>query len=69
MSEIGMSGPMNLCSCYYELMDPCVYDMVKWQHRGVRDPEIEHAGSLGSLGLNGASDDPVDFIPPDGEDL
>ncbi|KZV38590.1 hypothetical protein F511_09341 [Dorcoceras hygrometricum] len=32
--------------------------MVKWQHRGVRDPEIEHAGSLGSQGLIGA-DDPL----------
>ncbi|KZV27966.1 hypothetical protein F511_31352 [Dorcoceras hygrometricum] len=30
---------MNPSSCYYELMDPCVHGMVKWQHRGVRDPE------------------------------
>ncbi|KZV55141.1 hypothetical protein F511_31466 [Dorcoceras hygrometricum] len=39
--------------------------MVKWQHRGVRDPEvrsdephrhIEHAEPLDSLGLNGACD-------------
>ncbi|KZV58020.1 endoglucanase 5 [Dorcoceras hygrometricum] len=48
---------------YYELMDPCVHGMEKWQHRGVMDPEIEHAGRLGSLALNGASDDPVDFMP------
>ncbi|KZV22656.1 hypothetical protein F511_05112 [Dorcoceras hygrometricum] len=27
---------------------------------------IEHDGPLGSLGLNGAGDDPVDFIPTDG---
>ncbi|KZV49392.1 hypothetical protein F511_38185 [Dorcoceras hygrometricum] len=40
MSGIRIPGPMNLCSCYYELMDPCVHGMVKWQHRGVRDPEI-----------------------------
>ncbi|KZV58342.1 pentatricopeptide repeat-containing protein chloroplastic-like [Dorcoceras hygrometricum] len=46
---------------YYELMDPCDHDMVKWQHRGVRDPEIEQAGPLGSLGLNGAGDDPVNL--------
>ncbi|KZV55072.1 hypothetical protein F511_26690 [Dorcoceras hygrometricum] len=52
---------------YYELMDPYVHGMVKWQHRGVtyRDPEIEHAEPLGSLGLNGASDDPAEFTPTD----
>ncbi|KZV21435.1 hypothetical protein F511_18672 [Dorcoceras hygrometricum] len=54
---------------YYELMDPCDHDMVKWQHRGVRDPKIEHAEPLGSLGLNGAGDDHVDFMPTGGEDL
>ncbi|KZV46766.1 DNA helicase isolog (ISS) [Dorcoceras hygrometricum] len=66
---------MNLCSCYYELMDPCVHGMVKWQHRGVRDPEIrsgepyrhiEHVGPLGSLGLNGANEPTDDFIPTGG---
>ncbi|KZV49630.1 hypothetical protein F511_08951 [Dorcoceras hygrometricum] len=45
--------------------------MVKWQHRGVRDPEvrsgephrhIEHAGPLGSLGLNGAGDTADDLF-------
>ncbi|KZV28385.1 hypothetical protein F511_28344 [Dorcoceras hygrometricum] len=53
---------------YYELMDPCVHGMVKWQHRGVtyRDPEIEHAEPLGSLGLNGAGDDPAEYIPTGG---
>ncbi|KZV53665.1 hypothetical protein F511_38165 [Dorcoceras hygrometricum] len=30
---------------------------------------IEHAGPLDSLGLNGAGDDPVDFMPTGGEDL
>ncbi|KZV41385.1 hypothetical protein F511_37635 [Dorcoceras hygrometricum] len=52
--------------------------MVKWQHRGVRDLEvgsgephrrIEHAASLGLLGLNGVDDDPADFMPTRGEDL
>ncbi|KZV33906.1 hypothetical protein F511_26270 [Dorcoceras hygrometricum] len=52
--------------------------MVKWQHRGVRDPEvrsgephrhIENAGILGSLGLNGATDSAVDFVPTGGDDL
>ncbi|KZV38606.1 hypothetical protein F511_04977 [Dorcoceras hygrometricum] len=47
---------------YYELMDPCDHDIVKWQHRGVRNPEIEHVGPLASLGLNGAGDDPDDFM-------
>ncbi|KZV20468.1 hypothetical protein F511_34346 [Dorcoceras hygrometricum] len=46
--------------------------MMKWQHRGVRDPEvksgephrhIEHAGPLDSLDLNDAGDDPADFMP------
>ncbi|KZV56157.1 hypothetical protein F511_29670 [Dorcoceras hygrometricum] len=30
---------------------------------------IEHAGPLGSLGLNGAEDDPMDFMPIEGDDL
>ncbi|KZV53148.1 mediator of RNA polymerase II transcription subunit 23 [Dorcoceras hygrometricum] len=30
---------------------------------------IENAEPLGSLGLNGAGDDPLDFIPTGGEDL
>ncbi|KZV53695.1 GDSL esterase/lipase [Dorcoceras hygrometricum] len=30
---------------------------------------IEHAEPLGSLGLNGAGDDPVDFVLTGGEDL
>ncbi|KZV14661.1 hypothetical protein F511_41856 [Dorcoceras hygrometricum] len=38
--------------------------MVKWQHRGVKDPEIEHVGPLDSLGLNGAGDDRVDLCRP-----
>ncbi|KZV37627.1 Cysteine-rich receptor-like protein kinase [Dorcoceras hygrometricum] len=42
MSRIGIPGPMNLCSCYFKLMNPCVHDMVKWQHRGVRDPSLLH---------------------------
>ncbi|KZV55365.1 hypothetical protein F511_42887 [Dorcoceras hygrometricum] len=54
---------------YYELMDPCDHDMVKWQHRDVRDPEIEHDEPLDSLGLNDAGDDPADFMPTNGEDL
>ncbi|KZV16376.1 hypothetical protein F511_11511 [Dorcoceras hygrometricum] len=62
---------------YYELMDPFDHDMVKWQYRGVRDPEIrsgephrhiEHAGPLGSSGLNDASDDTVDLMPTDGQE-
>ncbi|KZV57181.1 oligopeptide transporter 3-like [Dorcoceras hygrometricum] len=64
--DIGPDEPLFM---YYELMDPCDHDMVKWRHRGVRDPEIEHVGPLGSLGLNGAGDDLADFIPTDGEDL
>ncbi|KZV50111.1 mitochondrial substrate carrier family protein Y [Dorcoceras hygrometricum] len=42
-------------------MDPCDHDMVKWQFIG------EHAEPLGSLGLNGAGDDPVDEHIPTGE--
>ncbi|KZV36953.1 hypothetical protein F511_20134 [Dorcoceras hygrometricum] len=59
------TGPVELLFMYYELTDPCVDIMVKWQHRGVtyRDPEIEHAEPLGSLGLNGAGDDPAEFTP------
>ncbi|KZV14622.1 hypothetical protein F511_40330 [Dorcoceras hygrometricum] len=53
----------------YELMGPCVHDIVKCQHRGVRDPEIEHDGPLGSLGLNDAGDPAVDYMPTGGEDL
>ncbi|KZV26896.1 hypothetical protein F511_17751 [Dorcoceras hygrometricum] len=55
---------------YYELMDPCVHGMVKWQHRGVtyRDPEIEHAEPLSSLGLSSAGDDPADEYIPTGAD-
>ncbi|KZV43437.1 hypothetical protein F511_30446 [Dorcoceras hygrometricum] len=34
-----------------------------------RTRSIEYAGSLSSLGLNGSGDDPVDFMPIDGEDL
>ncbi|KZV20436.1 Flowering time control protein FCA [Dorcoceras hygrometricum] len=34
-----------------------------------RTREIEHADPLGSLDLNGAGDDPVDFVPTGGEDL
>ncbi|KZV29094.1 hypothetical protein F511_06589 [Dorcoceras hygrometricum] len=30
---------------------------------------IEYAGHLGTLGLNGAGDDPVDFMPTGDEDL
>ncbi|KZV13957.1 melanoma-associated antigen 10-like [Dorcoceras hygrometricum] len=30
---------------------------------------IEHVEPLGSLGLNDAGDDPVDFMPTGGEDL
>ncbi|KZV30652.1 hypothetical protein F511_11169 [Dorcoceras hygrometricum] len=66
------TGPVELLFMYYELTDPCVDIMVKRQHRGVtyRDPEIEHAEPLGSLGLNGAGDDPaVEYIPTGGEDL
>ncbi|KZV53730.1 hypothetical protein F511_27111 [Dorcoceras hygrometricum] len=71
-------GPEDPVLMYYELMDPCDHDMVKWQHRGVRDPEvrsgephrrIEYAEPLGSLGLNDAGDDLVDFMPIGGEDL
>ncbi|KZV44333.1 cucumisin-like [Dorcoceras hygrometricum] len=40
---------------YYELMDPCDHE--------IGSIEIEHVGPLGSLGLNGAGDDPVDFMP------
>ncbi|KZV38496.1 retinoblastoma-binding protein 5 [Dorcoceras hygrometricum] len=49
---------------YYDPMDPCDHDMVKWHRRclGSLD-KIEHAELLGSLGSNGASDDPADFIP------
>ncbi|KZV35284.1 hypothetical protein F511_21300 [Dorcoceras hygrometricum] len=43
-------GPVELMFMYYELMDPCVYDM------------IEHAEPLGSLGLNGAGDDPAVYV-------
>ncbi|KZV28589.1 11-beta-hydroxysteroid dehydrogenase 1B-like [Dorcoceras hygrometricum] len=59
------TGPVELLFMYSELMNPCVDIMVKWQHRGVtyRDPEIEHAEPLGSLGLNGADDDPAEFTP------
>ncbi|KZV36805.1 hypothetical protein F511_09496 [Dorcoceras hygrometricum] len=39
MSGIEIPDPMNLRLCYHELMNPCVHDMVKWQHRGVKDPE------------------------------
>ncbi|KZV21107.1 hypothetical protein F511_33993 [Dorcoceras hygrometricum] len=60
------TGPVELLFMYYELMDPCVHDMVKWQHRCVRDPEIEHAEPLDSLGLNGASDDSADEYIPTG---
>ncbi|KZV31431.1 cyanidin-3-O-glucoside 2-O-glucuronosyltransferase-like [Dorcoceras hygrometricum] len=61
------TGPVELPFMYYELMDPCVHDMVK-QHRGVRDPEIEHAEPLGSLGLNGTGDDHADeYIPTGGK--
>ncbi|KZV14168.1 hypothetical protein F511_44284 [Dorcoceras hygrometricum] len=72
------TGPEELLFMYYKLMDPCDHDMAKCQHRGVRDPDvrsgephrhIEHAGSLGSQGLIGASDDTVDFMPSGGEDL
>ncbi|KZV27872.1 hypothetical protein F511_37955 [Dorcoceras hygrometricum] len=47
------TGPVELLFMYYELMDPCVHDM------------IEHAEPLGSLGLNGAGDVPVEYIPTD----
>ncbi|KZV18362.1 putative protein S-acyltransferase 23 [Dorcoceras hygrometricum] len=71
------TGPVELLLMYYELMDPCVDIMVKWQHRGVtyRDPDsrsgephrrIEHDEPLGSLGLNGAGDDPAEFTPNGG---
>ncbi|KZV24677.1 tyrosine kinase [Dorcoceras hygrometricum] len=65
------TGTVELLFMYYELMDPCVHDMVKWQHRGVtyRDPEIEHAEPLGSLGLNDAGDDPAEFTPTGVEDI
>ncbi|KZV31218.1 hypothetical protein F511_09412 [Dorcoceras hygrometricum] len=56
---------------YYELMDSCGHDMVKWQAWtcvGSRD-KIEHVEPLGSLGLNGARDDPAELIWTDGEDL
>ncbi|KZV28997.1 oxidoreductase [Dorcoceras hygrometricum] len=64
-------GPVELLFMYYELMDPCVHGMVKWQHRDMtyRDPEIEHAEPLDSLGLNGADDDPTEFTPTGGEDI
>ncbi|KZV38563.1 hypothetical protein F511_33756 [Dorcoceras hygrometricum] len=62
-------GPVELLFMYYELTDPCVDIMVKWQHRGVTysDPEIEHAEPLGSIGLNGAGDDPTKFTPTGGK--
>ncbi|KZV37487.1 hypothetical protein F511_43289 [Dorcoceras hygrometricum] len=50
-------------------MNPCVHVMVKWQHRDVGNPEIEHVGPLGSLGLNDAGDSAVDFVPNGGEDI
>ncbi|KZV28018.1 hypothetical protein F511_28398 [Dorcoceras hygrometricum] len=40
----------------YEPMDQCNHDT-----------EIEHVELLGSLDLNGAGDDPVDFLPTDGD--
>ncbi|KZV42588.1 mitochondrial propionyl-CoA carboxylase, beta subunit, precursor [Dorcoceras hygrometricum] len=46
-----------------------VVGMVKWQHRGVGNPEKEHAEPLGSLDLNDAGDPAVDFIPTGGGDL
>ncbi|KZV42481.1 heat stress transcription factor A-2c-like [Dorcoceras hygrometricum] len=42
MRRFGIPGPLNFCFHVYELMDPCVHDKVKWQHRGVTytDPEV-----------------------------
>ncbi|KZV29238.1 hypothetical protein F511_36991 [Dorcoceras hygrometricum] len=43
--------------------------MVEEARRTNGEKLIEHAEPLGSLGLNGAGDGPVDFIPTGGEDL
>ncbi|KZV50832.1 hypothetical protein F511_27912 [Dorcoceras hygrometricum] len=63
MSGIKIPEPMNPCSCIKSLW---IHVITIW---GSDNIKIEHAGPLGSLGLNGTGDDPTDFIPTDGEDL